>query len=113
MLADTTSTSLLSSSKLLSLACHHQITLQYFTPLHTAQHPHLVAEGPVLDGPDLVVGEVEMVESFIELESVTDRGDPGAVDDEAGDVGVEGDGEDGEGGVSAGHTKLVVVTVTA
>ena len=54
-----------------------------------------------------------MVESLIELESVTDRGDPGAVDDEAGDVGVEGDGEDGEGGVGAGDTQLVVVTVTA
>ena len=54
-----------------------------------------------------------MVESFVELESVTDHGDPGAVDDEAGDVGVEGDGEDGEGGVGAGDTEGLVVAVTA
>ena len=53
------------------------------------------------------------MESFIELEAVTERCDPRPVEDEAGDVGVEGDGEDGEGGVGAGDTQLVVVTVTA
>ena len=53
------------------------------------------------------------MESLIELEAVTDRADPRPLDDEAGDVRVEGDGEDGEGGVGAGDTQLVVVTVTA
>ena len=74
---------------------------------------HLVAEGSVLDGADPVVGEVEVVESLVELQAVTDSGHPGVVDDEAGDVRVEGDGEDGEGGVGAGHAELVVVAVTA
>ena len=53
------------------------------------------------------------MESLIELEAVTDRADPRPLDDEAGDVRVEGDGEDGEGGVGAGDTQLVVVAVTA
>ena len=75
--------------------------------------PHLVAEGSVLDGADPVVGEVEVVESLVELQAVTDSGHPGVVDDEAGDVRVEGDGEDGEGGVGAGDAQLVVVVVTA
>ena len=74
---------------------------------------YLVAEGSVLDGADPVVGEVQVVESLVELEPVTDCGHPGVVDDEAGDVRVEGDGEDGEGGVGAGDTQLIVVTVTA
>ena len=54
-----------------------------------------------------------MVESLVELQAVTDSSDPGAVNDEAGDVRVEGDGEDGEGGVGAGDAELVVVAVTA
>ena len=74
---------------------------------------YLVAEGSVLDGADPVVGEVQVVESLIELKTVTDCGHPGVVDDEAGDVRVEGDGEDGEGGVGAGDAQLVVVAVTA
>ena len=74
---------------------------------------YLVAEGSVLDGADPVVGEVQVVESLIELEAVTDCGHPGVVDDEAGDVRVEGDGEDGEGGVGAGDAQLVIVAVTA
>ena len=53
------------------------------------------------------------MESLVELEAVTDCGHPGVVDDEAGDVRVEGDGEDGEGGVGAGDAQLVVVAVTA
>ena len=53
------------------------------------------------------------MESLIELEAVTDRADPRPLDDEAGDVRVEGDGEDGEGGVGAGDAQLVVVAVTA
>ena len=51
------------------------------------------------------------MQSLVELEAVTDRGHPGVVDDETGDVRVEGDGEDGEGGVGAGHTQPVVVTL--
>ena len=51
------------------------------------------------------------MESLIELEAVTDRADPRPLDDEAGDVRVEGDGEDGEGGVDAGHAQPVVVTL--
>ena len=74
---------------------------------------YLVAEGSVLDGADPVVGEIQVVESLVELEPVTDCGHPGVVDDEAGDVRVEGDGEDGEGGVGAGDTQFVVVAVTA
>ena len=53
------------------------------------------------------------MQSLVELEAVTDRGHPGVVDDETGDVRVEGDGEDGEGGVGAGDAQLVVVAVTA
>ena len=72
---------------------------------------HLVSEGSVLDGADHVVGQVQVMESLIELEAVTDRADPRPLDDEAGDVRVEGDGEDGEGGVGAGHTQPVIVTL--
>ena len=83
-------TSLLASSKLVSLAWqpspHYNIALLHLTP-------HLVAEGSVLDGADPVVGQVQVVQSLVELEAVTDGGDPGVVDDEAGDVGVEGDGD--------------------
>ena len=53
------------------------------------------------------------MQSLVELEAVTDCGHLGVVDDEAGDVRVEGDGEDGEGGVGAGDAELVVVAVTA
>ena len=103
-------TSLLASSKLVSLAWqpspHYNIDLLHLTP-------HLVAEGSVLDGADPVVGQVQVVQSLVELEPVSDGGHPGVVDDEAGDVGVEGDGQDGEGGVGAGDAQLVVVAVTA
>ena len=57
--------------------------------------------------------EVEAVKGFVELEAVRDGGDLGVVDGEAGDVRVEGDGEDGEGGVGAGDTEGLVVAVTA
>ena len=75
--------------------------------------PDLEYKGPVLYGRDLVVREVEAVEGLIELEAVSDGGHLGIVDGQAGDVRVEGDGEDGEGGVGAGDAELFVVAVTA
>ena len=74
---------------------------------------HLVRESSVLDCADHVVGQIQAVKSLIELEPVTDGGDPGVVDGEAGDVRVEGDGDDVEGGICAGDSQLVVVAITA
>ena len=53
------------------------------------------------------------MERFIELETVNDGGDVGPVDDEAGDVRVEGDGEGGQAGVGADHAQLVIVTLAS
>ena len=46
------------------------------------------------------------MQSLIELEAITDEGDPCVVHREAGDVGVQGDGECVEAGVVAEDTQL-------
>lgn len=52
------------------------------------------------------------MESLIELETIDDGGDVSLVDDEVGDVRVEGDGEGGQARVGANNAQLVVVTFT-
>ena len=70
-------------------------------------------KGPVLEGGDLVVREVEAVKGLVELEAVRDGGHLGVVDGEAGDVRVEGDGEGDQAGVGAHHTQLHIVTLAS
>ena len=68
-------------------------------------------EGSVLDSHYSVPREIQMMQSLVELKTIVDAGDVGVVDDEAGDVRVEGDGEGDQAGVVAWHTQLLVVTL--
>ena len=64
---------------------------------------YLMDEGSVLDSHYSVPREIQMMQSLVELKTVVDAGDVGVVDDEAGDVRVEGDGDHVELAGEAGH----------
>ena len=52
------------------------------------------------------------MQGLIELQAITDEGNPGVVHREAGDVGVQRDGERVQAGVAAEDTQLEIVTST-